>query len=204
MVDDLGRRYEGGWGWVLRGGRELVCCLVFARGLAPEELLEAFGMPAGGGRLLPAEAADQTVRLPIYDEEGNVIGPVVKAGRSGDWAFAIDDMFLANWLAIHGHHVARHLPAGTEAVIVDWTAKPTYNVEYWADGYLRASFDPQLGDPELFLARAGLDVDIAGRVDFSSPYQLAALEMLTLALGIRVPEEIANGPLLYWQRPPGV
>ena len=204
MADNDGRRDEGAWDWILRsGGGDILGCLVFARGVAPERLLEAYGMEQGAGQLLSADAAAAAFRFPVHDENGNVISPVVKAGRSGEWAFVIDEKFLANWLAMHGHHVARHLPPGTETVIVDWTAKPTYNVEYWVDGYRRASFDPQLDDPELFLGRAGLDVEVAERVDFGTPYpMLAALEMLTLALSIQVPEETATGPLLYWRAHP--
>jgi hypothetical protein len=191
------------WGWVLRGGMEVCGCLIFARHASPEQMIAAFGLDPGTARLLPPERAGEAVGYPVSGYgKARVTAPVVCAGRSGEWAFAIDEFILSNELAVKGHRVPLHLPAGTETAVVTWT--PTISTaEYWADGQQRAFFDLDLDDPELFLGQAGLDVDIAGQVDFNTPEShVAALRMLTLALGVLVPAEAADGPLLYCQRPP--
>jgi hypothetical protein len=194
----------GDWDWVLRGGMAVSGCLVLARHVGPEQMIAAFGLDPGTARLLPSERAGEAIGYPVLDPgKAEITAPVVRAGRSGEWTFAIDEWGLSSELAIKGHHVPLHLPAGTETAVVTWT--PTISTaQYWADGQQRASFDLDLDDPEGFLGRAGLDVSIAGQVDFDTPEShVAALRMLTLALGVRVPAEAADGPLLYCQRPPG-
>ncbi|MBO0838464.1 MAG: hypothetical protein J2P28_23515, partial [Actinobacteria bacterium] len=191
------------WDWVLRRGMAECGCLIFARHASPEQMIAAFGLDPGTARLLPSKRAGEAIGHPVFDDgKAEVTAPVVCAGRSGEWAFAIDEFILSNELAVKGHHVPLHLPDGTETAVVTWT--PTISTaEYWADGEQRASFDLDLDDPELFLGQAGLDVDIAEQVDFDTPEpHVAALRMLTLALGVLVPAEAADGPLLYCQRPP--
>jgi hypothetical protein len=191
------------WEWVLRGGMAECGCLIFARHASPEQMIAAFGLDPGTARLLPSERAGEVIGYPVSGYgKAEVTAPVVCAGRSGEWAFAIDEFILSRELAVKGHHVPLHLPAGTETAVVTWTPAIS-TVEYWADGQQRASFDLDLDDPELFLGQAGLDVEIAGQVDFRTPGALvAALRMLTLALGVLVPAEAAAGPLLCCQRPP--
>lgn len=192
---------EDDWGWVSRGGMELCGSLMFARRASPEQMIEAFGLDPGTARLTAPGDAPDAIRS-SGGRGGDDAGHVIYAGKAGDWAFVIDEFLLSNELAIKGHHVPLHLPAGTETAVVTWT--PTISgAEYWADGEKRAQFDSDLEDPELFLGQAGLDVEAAAEADFDAPgTHLAVLRMLTAALGIRVPAEIATGPLLRCRRPP--
>jgi hypothetical protein len=141
--------------------------------------------------------------------------PWVRAGQAGRWAFTIE---VVTQLGLEGD-VARRMSAGTEAVEVCWTAKPNSSVRYIADDVLVTGFEPGMEwgraghEPDRFLPgmrEPGL------RVDRPAPQQrptarrnleeerrrppraavVAALAMLTLVLGIQLPGDVANGPLL--------
>lgn len=76
---------------------------------------------------------------------------------------------------------------------------------YFSDGDEATSFEPLLShyrdgsDPDRFvpqMRQAGLNVDPPPEDDdFAADTRTAVLEMLTLALGIRLPRDVALGPL---------
>lgn len=193
-------RYTGDdWAWIHRICPPEGCCLIFARGVTAGQMIAAFGLDRDTAHLLSPDDKSAVFGDPVVDDQGQLESPVIAVGSDGDWAFAIDDGFLALSLALKGQELA--LPEGTEGARVQWTATID-TVEYWSGDGLSASFEPGMDDPERFLEEAGLDVDIADQVDFDSaehPY-LAALDMLSLAIGLRLSEEVATSPLLYCQR----
>jgi hypothetical protein len=124
----------GQWDWVRE--YEASGCLMFARGVSAEHMMSSFGMDPGLAMMLPAEQAAEACPLPVYDEKFQPIHPWVRAGKVGEWAFAIDETLILFW----DRNV--DLSAGTEAVFVHWTAKPTYGVTYVIDGGVVTQFDP--------------------------------------------------------------
>lgn len=217
-----GTGLDGGqWDWVSRyqvGG-----CLMFTRGVSAGRMMSALGMDPGLAMMLPAERAEEACPLPVHDEKLKPLHPWVRVGKVGEWAFAIDETLgICFW----DQDVERRLSAGTEAVVVHWTAKPTYNVRYLVDGGVVTSFDPGMAwdragsEPDKFLREmreAGLRTErpephpaltreeyIAQRRQrLQGPRRdplVAALEMLTLALGIQLPQDVVRGSLLTVQR----
>lgn len=102
---------------------------------------------------------------------------------------------------------AVRLSAGTDLVLFLAGMELDYFF-YFADGAVVTSFEPLMSawrdgtDPDRFvpqMAQVGLDVEPPADDDESeqepSP-AIALLEMLTLALGIRLSREMAMGPLL--------
>jgi Family of unknown function (DUF6461) len=222
VMNQEARAGEQAWGWVRRGGREAGGCLIFVRAASPEQVIEAFGMDPGQAQMLPEARAGQALPLPVYDAEAKTVCPWVRAGRSGSWTFAISDSGLD--IVRYHDDAGLRLSAGTEAVVVLWTAKPTYDVRYLVDRDVMTAFEPLRAwhrsgrEPDRFLREmreAGLETEAPAppppgtRRDLSVPRRdyrdplTAALDMLTLALAIRVPEEVASGPLLTIQRAPG-
>jgi hypothetical protein len=208
----------GQWDWVRE--YEASGCLMFARGVSAEHMMSSFGMDPGLAMMLPAEQAAEACPLPVYDEKFQPIHPWVRAGKVGEWAFAIDETLILFW----DRNV--DLSAGTEAVFVHWTAKPTYGVTYVIDGGVVTQFDPGMAwdragsEPDKFLREmreAGLRTErpeprpaltreeyIAQRRQMlrgprRDPID-AALEVMTLALDIRLPQDVVRGPLLTVQR----
>lgn len=196
MPDEESRRTGDSWAWIHGICPEEVGCLIFVRGATPEQMIAAFGLDPGTARLLPRDDLEGAFRYPVLSSDGQIVCPIIAAGRDGDWAFAIDQVLMANDLSLD-------LPAGTEGVMIQWT-QTIDMVHYWPGNGNGASFEPGMDDAELFLAQAGLDVDLADQVDIEDaeyPY-LAALEMLSRATGLQLSEEVGTGPLLYCQRPP--
>jgi hypothetical protein len=203
---------DDGWAWVREGARAAGGCLTFGRDVTAERVLEAFGMNPADALVLPEAEADRALRFPVFDEPGRRGCPWLRAGRVGDWAFAIEEISLQGYLGDAG----KRLSAGTEAVVVSWTPKINY-AHYLADGEEVISFDPDLAhirygsDPDRFLAQmraAGLDTEPARDDDEVLPEGdmdpvIATLDMFTLALGIRLPASTSEGPLLTVQRRPG-
>ena len=120
---------DQGWGWVRRGGLELGGCLTFARDVAPGQVIEAFGMDPGAALLLPAARLSEALRYPVYSREAEVTGPWIRVGRAGEWAFAIEETLMG-----YLDDVGLRLSERTDAAVVAWTAKPTYEVRYLAGG----------------------------------------------------------------------
>jgi hypothetical protein len=116
------------------------------------------------------------------------------------------------------------LSAGTDAAVVWWTPKPTDGVWYLVDGHAVTIIEPSFPwrrggtEPDRFvpeMRRAGLATEQPGFLDEERPSPgweqwlefdelVAALGMLTLALGIRLPAGVARGPLLTARYGPGV
>jgi hypothetical protein len=207
MPEHGDERSAPGWDWVLSGGIEIGGCLMFARGASPDRVIEAFGMDPTAAQVLPASRAYTALRLPVWDDTARTIHPWVRAGRSGEWAFAIDQSALD----IVGYHsrIARALSAGTDLVMFEWTQTIDY-FHYLVDGTEVTSFEPLRAwdrsgtEPDRFLRemrQSGLSADpLAGTTSVDRDPRIALLEMLTLTLGIRLPADIALGPLLTVQR----
>jgi hypothetical protein len=184
--------------------------LVFVRGVSAERVIEAFGMDPARALLLPASEADEALRYPVWDTStGTTVHPWIRVGRSAEWTFAIDPSLMA---ASQTQGAVRELSLGTEAAWFSWNPNISY-FRYFADGVLVTAFEPLLAsdrqgsDPDRFLdqmRRAGLDPDPipddAPVPDVLPDYRIGLLDMLTLALGIRLPREVALGPLLTVQR----
>jgi Family of unknown function (DUF6461) len=217
MADHGIRPEESDWGWVRQvDGLKIGGCLTFARGVSPERVIEAFGMDPAGAAVLSEAAAQE--RFPPGDP------PRIRVGSVGDWAFAVEELTLMGSL----ENVARDLSAGTESVAVDWTAKPTSTVRYFTDGIAMTVFEADAPndragrEPDRFLAemrQAGMRTEprelppplsreeyLARRRDLAELRRnyrdpvIVSLGMLTLALGIRLPAEVARGPLLTVSR----
>ncbi len=119
-------------------------------------------------------------------------------------AFGIDAPMESLNLAMHGKNVGRRLSAGTEVVLISSTAKPTENFEYWADGTWVTTFEPyrafdRVGaEPDRFLRemrQGGMATEANNAAEGPEDDLGAALDLATLALGIRLSREIAMGPL---------
>jgi hypothetical protein len=203
MSEHGGERSASEWGWISSGGIEIGGCLMFARGVPPERVIEAFGMDPAAAQLLPSSRTDVALRLPVWDERLNVIHPWIRVGRAGEWGFAIDQS------AVDVSRVARELSAKTDLALFEWTQTIDY-FHYLVDGTEVTSFEPLMAydrfgtKPDRFLRemrQVGLVVDRpAGPTPVERDPRIALLEMLTLALGIRLPADIALGPLLTVQR----
>lgn len=179
------------------------------RGALPEQIIEALGMDPAAAQMLPAATVSEWL-LPGGP-------PWVRAGRAGNWAFAIEEVTLLGLT----ENVARRMSRGTQAVDVFWTAKPSSGVRYLADQTLVTAFEPGMewdragSEPDRFvreMSKTGLRIERpAPRLPSRRRDQeeerwhprrdplIASLQMLTLALGIRLPEEVARGPLLTAQ-----
>lgn len=131
---------------------------------------------------------------------------------TGDWTFAIDQ----NGIDVFEYEpAARNLSQSTSLAMIAWTSSID-NFYYWENGNQVCSFEPGMwwerygSDPDLFLPQMtslGLQVvaPTPGQPSneevsrWASPV-IPALEILTLAFGIRVPAAVASGPLLTAQR----
>jgi hypothetical protein len=212
------------WRWARTYQYEAGGRLTFARGAAPADVIEAFELDPARAVLVPEEQVDQTLRYPVVDRHsGELIGPWIRAGRSGEWAFAIEP-FPMDATGEAGRRLSFFWG---EAVVILWT--PTVNTAtYFADGEEVTKFQPEMAcyryghDPDRFVAQmrqAGLDIDELTDEEYEAEgpalsereeryihtdHVLATLDMFTLALGIRLPVDVAAGPLLTVQRiPPG-
>jgi hypothetical protein len=197
------------WEWTQEGDREILGALTFVRGATPERVIEAYGMDPAAARMLPESRVDEVVRLPVWDvRTSEAIHPWIRAGRSGEWAFGIDDGSAMPVTDLDGP--ARELSRGTEVAFFTWNEKPVDYFCYLADGVGVTTFEPLMSawrygsDPDRFvpwMRQVGLDVDPpAGNADLTGDPRIQLLEMLTVALGIRLPREVALGPLLTVQR----
>lgn len=206
------------WGWVANPETALCGCLTFVRDRSVEQLMRAFGMDPGAARMLPRRQAGEAVRFPLRDNQRDVVNAVIRAGTTGDWAYAFEDPWFEAMSAdgfVEG--VASRLSVGTEAVVVAWT--PTGDrVQFMADRNIVTSFEPLIAfdragdEPDRFLdamRQVGLPVDnpdnqSSGEGPAEAPNPLiAALDMLTMVLGIELDEDTIEGPLLTVQRAPG-
>lgn len=221
-----------GWAWLGPNRRGLLGCLVFARDITPERLIDGYDMDPSAAEMLPLDLVDEEFVFPVFAEDGyTTANPWIRAGRFGAWAFATSETGL-DWPGYH-QEVARRISAGTEAVVVIWTATID-SMEYSADRTLMTGIT-DIGmpwhrggsDPDRFVTemrRVGLQIEppdpdeqrarvLEERTRILEAHRegreieifddlVATLEMLTLAVGIQLPEEVARGPLLTVQRAP--
>lgn len=156
------------WGWV-RTAFNPGTSLVFARDATPEQVIRGFRLDPAAGELMTRQQAARMDWGAIRDMSGNRLPcPFVRAGSSGNWAFAEDPSYLALNLSIHRHNVLAALSAGSEALEVLWTPKPNESVEYYADGVWTVAFEPYApsqrhgSDPDRFvneMRQAGLQTE---------------------------------------------
>lgn len=178
--------------------------LMFVRGVIPERVIQAFGADPAAARMLSAEAALET------------LNSWVRVGHTGEWSFASD-----NWsVDIYDYQcIVQELSAGTDLALVE-TSPNMDHFYYFVDGAEVMSFEPLLAhdrggsDPDRFvpqMRQTGLSVDppaddgIEPFPDDAGPWRnprIALLEMLTMALGIRLPRDVALGPLCTVQPGP--
>ena len=186
-----GRMQEGsGWDWIDED-YPIAFTLMFVRAVTPERVIEAFGADPADAELLTAEATGLTLGYPW-----------VRAGRADEWAFAFDNSSVG---FSEVGRIARELSAGTDLALLDSGPNMAY-FYYLIDGTEVTSFEPLLAhdrggsDPDRFvpqMRQAGLRVDRSrDRARPQRSPRVGVLEMLTLALGIRLPREVAMGPLL--------
>jgi hypothetical protein len=188
------------WTWIMRPDwhdSPRVFCLTLVRGAEPEDVIRGFGGDPESARELTEEEM-----LEEFEDEPSSDDRSLRVGRAGEWAFALED-----WDIQGSHGVAALLSAATEAVAVNYISEKGMGyLEYFVDGVVVTGFEPlgafdRVGrEPDRFVTemrQAGLDVDGDLELDYAvfDP-TIAALDMLTLALGIRLPEEVATGPLL--------
>lgn len=195
---------EGGlpaaeWEWMGAEDIRIVGSLLFARTVSAERIIEAFGADPATARLVPADGVSAALSHPPWDEDH----PWIRAGTFGDWGFALT---LTDFdPADPSDNMAERLSAGTAVAVVAWT-EVVDTFQYWEDGVMVTLFEPLLAanrsgsEPDRFLTamrEAGLD---AVPETVQSDPIIAVLDMLTRALGVRLPAEVARGPLLTVQR----
>lgn len=79
------------WRWVLEGSMATAASLMFVRGTPPAAIIEAHGMSADKAQIVPRERAAEALRHPVTVRRHVVDYPWLRAGVTGDWAFAIDE-----------------------------------------------------------------------------------------------------------------
>jgi hypothetical protein len=166
--------------------------LTFVRGATPERIIKAFGANPADAQWLTAEVA-----------YGTLGQPCLRVGRTGEWVFSFDTCFID----MEGFTpTAQELSARTELARLESLLSPSGYFYYFADGEEVTSFEPLMSpwrygtDPDRFvpqMRQVGLHVEPSpddAPIDEDDP-NIAALQMLTLALGIRLSREAALGPL---------
>ncbi|MCO1657384.1 DUF6461 domain-containing protein [Pseudonocardia humida] len=177
-----------GWAWTARvypGGYQLS----FAEGRTAAEMLAAFGVdPAAARMMTPLEAFEE-----FEGDPG-----VFRAGETGGWGFAVEeytDPVPEQLLA---------LSVGTRAVSVFRNLAGPHALSYFEDGAATFACEPLFprwrhgSDADRFLEpmrAVGFDPDVEVDLDAFDP-DMAALDLLTVAFGIRLTEEQMTGPLL--------
>jgi Family of unknown function (DUF6461) len=198
------------WEWLGSDDIRIVGSLMFARKVSAERIIEAFGVDPATARLVSADGISGALSHPLWDEAH----PWIRAGTFGDWGFALS---LTDFdMADRRDNMARRLSSGTEVAVVAWT-EVVDTFQYWEDGVMVTLFEPLLAadrsgsEPDRFLAEmreARLETERSDPQEDASTVQepeqsdpiIAVLDMLTRALGIRLPAEVALGPLLTVQR----
>jgi len=181
---------NGEWHWLESSALRLMGALIFARDVTQDEVFDAFDLDPSSARV--ENWIDDPARRPV------------RVGRLGEWAFAVDESLLSLDLALHAKNVGKRLSAGTEVVVVSWTAKPNEVFEYWADAVMVTNFEPYRAcdrhgsEPDRFLRemrQVGMVTEADDAAEGPEDDLIAALDLATLTLGIRLPESAAMGPL---------
>jgi Family of unknown function (DUF6461) len=167
--------------------------------------MTAFGMNPVKARLVPASDVGEALHDPHWLQTDPPEHPWIRVGVAGEWGFAIDES--SGGYGGYEDDAARELSAGTEAVLFTHTQAIDY-FHYYVDGTEVTAFEPLRGwersgtEPDRFaeqMRQVGLRTDIDDDDEVADPVT-GLLEMLTVALGIWVPREVALGPLLTVQR----
>jgi hypothetical protein len=179
--------------------------LMFVRGVTPEHVIEAFEADPAAALMISAEAALETM------------SSWFQVGRAGEWAFAIDNSDKIRTYEFQ--QIMRELSLATDLALFE-TGPNMDHFYYFVNGDMVTSFEPLLAhyrsgsDPDRFVPQmrlAGLSVEPppddradqhSGSAGPERDPRIALLEMLTLALGIRLPREVALGPLCTVQPGP--
>jgi hypothetical protein len=180
------------WDWVEEEFPEGIR-LMFVREAAPERIIEALEADPADARWLTAEVTYETL-----------VQPFARVGRTGEWTFCIDNCFFD---VEAFSPTAAELSAGTELALLNSLLSVSGYFHYFVDGIEVTSFEPLLSawrygtNPDRFvpqMRQAGLDVEPPPDDAPAPPRSpnIALLDMLTLALGIRLSRETATGPLL--------
>lgn len=204
MGDDAG----SGWNWIKETGLEVGGSLTFARGASPKRVMEAFGMNPANAFIAPASWQARSLPYPDWAETYPPEHPWIQVGTTGEWGFALDES--SGGFGDYEDEAAEALSAGTEAVLLTHT-QSIDTFRYYADGTEVTAFEPLFAwerwgtDPDRFVPQmrtVGLAVSPpppGSYPPFRNP-RIAALDMLTLALGVQLPREVALGRLLTVQR----
>jgi hypothetical protein len=203
-IPNVATAAESDWGWT--GGKASIAFdLAFVRDVPVESVIGAFGMDPAAAKLIPQAGDDKPYQYMFHDDRlGATYVPWIRAGRAGEWVFVISPI-LAEVAAVPD--AVRELSRAGAAVWCAWNIKMD-SLWYFEDGvqvtwfeplraYDRRGSDPDRFVPQMRQARLPVDGDPDS---YDRDFRICALEMLTLALGIRVPAEVAYGPLLTVQR----
>jgi len=204
-----GTAADSDWSWT--GGKGAIALdLVLVRDTPVEHVIGAFALESAA-EFIPHPQDGKPFEYAVHDERlGAVSVAWIRAGRAGDWVFAVSPSLTEILGAASLAPVidaVRELSRGAASILNTWT--PTIDAfRYFEDGVPVTCFEPlrsydrRGSDPDRFAAamrQAGLAVDpgetCARDRDPGRDVRIRALEMLTLALGIRVPAELACGPL---------
>jgi hypothetical protein len=191
------------WDWVEETALDIGGTFTFARGASPEQVMTAFGMNPAKARLVPASDVAQALHDPDWLQTYPPEHPWIRVGVAGEWGFALDESSAGS--GGYEHDAVGALAAGTEVVLFTHT-QTIDDFAYWADGTLLTMFEPggldRYGtEPDRFveqMRQVGLPTTIGD--DRAVDPMIALLQMLTIALGIWVPRDLALGPLLTVQR----
>lgn len=193
------------WDWVRETNLSIGGSFVFAHSAPPERVMTAFGMSPVKARLVPASGVDEALHDLDWLRTHPPEHPWIRVGVAGEWGFAIDESSAG--FGGYEDDAALELSAGTQAVLFTHTQTIDY-FHYYVDGSEVTAFEPLRGwerfgsEPDRFaeqMRQVGLETDIDDHDDLTDPVT-GLLQMLTVALGIWVPRDVALGPLLTVQR----
>jgi hypothetical protein len=192
------------WEWVDETALAIGGSFTFARGASPEQIMTAFGMNPAKARLVPASDVAQALHDPDWLRTEPPEHPWIRVGVAGEWGFALDESMAGS--GGYEDAAAAALAASTDVVLFTHTQTIDY-FSYSAGGTATTSFEPMGGcerhgtEPDRFveqMRQVGLPTAIGD--DRTVDPMIALLQMLTIALGIWVPRDLALGPLLTVQR----
>ena len=184
----------------------------FARGASPEQIMTAFGMNPAKALLVPASTSPRPsttpTRLRTYPPEH----PWIRVGVAGEWGFALDESSRVT-------AATRTLPQPHWQRALTWCCSRTPRPSTTSATALAAPDDLVRTDGRMGAVRDRADRFVEQMRQVGLPTtigddravnpMIALLQMLTVALGIWVPRDLALGPLLTVQRetalplPPG-
>lgn len=187
------------WDWISYGTIGAGGSLTFVRGASPEAIIRAYGFDPSAARLLSGADADRALGIGRGNEEAGTHDPWMRAGRTGEWAFGIDDGSLV--LTDDAIGVVQELSRGTEAVLFTWTPVVDY-MSYCVNGLEATAFESQAAmhrrgtDPDVYRREIHLPgIEMISSENFRT-CRIQLLELLTTAVGIELPREVIRGMLL--------